>query len=622
MKKKKQNAASGSRKDTKKVHTDLTVLSDIEDIGNDYPKHTIDYHRFTSSEVEDIRRLLLAWYHEHRRKLPWRGDAPPFSQSAALHKKDKASAAAAQATLASHKGSIQTFLKQDDDKKEEGAEEETEAKEEEQEEAGVASAKPVDIAIDAAVQLPVSAYATWVSEVMLQQTRVDTVIDFFVRWMQRWPTVEDLAKATNDEVNHAWQGLGFYRRAKFLHEGAKFVVKEFKGQLPSTVAELSKIPGIGAYTSGAISSIAYRQAVPLVDGNVIRVLSRLRAIAADPKSKEMNRIAWVLAEQLVDPSQPGDFNQAVMELGATVCTPLNPQCDICPVRAQCHAFQEVQMLSQFNKKTAVEHAPTCGICQVDDTIECPTASVTKYPLKAKKKSQREESIAVCVLERYPNGTAKKDTPELLLVRRPSEGLLAGQWECPSVKMEDEDDVDYASRQLAMDNYLRDLLGTQVSCQTRAEIGNIEHVFSHLRHNLMVERIVAKGLSSVEAETDRYRWISADQLHTVGITTGVKKVLALAKSHRAGTSFKGKKRQNDSQPVEDDTDNGVDNENENDHGTDSMAVDPTTTPSTTRTKSQAGKRPTVTSTKKQKSKVSADTKQQVSISSFFLKKTAT
>lgn len=183
------------------------------------------------------------------------------------------------------------------------------------------------------------AYAVWVSEVMLQQTRVSVVVDYFLRWMDRFPTLEALAGASEDDVLHAWQGLGYYSRARRLREGAQYVCREHGGELPREVSALLAIPGIGPYSAGAIASIAHGVRAPIVDGNVVRVLCRLFALQGDPTRSALNRTLWQLAGELVPADRPADFNQAMMELGATLCTPRSPKCSVCPVAARCAALQ-------------------------------------------------------------------------------------------------------------------------------------------------------------------------------------------------------------------------------------------------------------------------------------------
>uniref|UniRef100_A0A8D0AFP2 Adenine DNA glycosylase n=1 Tax=Sander lucioperca TaxID=283035 RepID=A0A8D0AFP2_SANLU len=176
---------------------------------------------------------------------------------------------------------------------------------------------------------------------MLQQTQVATVIDYYIKWMKRWPTVQDLAAATLEAVNQMWAGLGYYSRGKRLHEGAQKVVSELKGQMPRTVDSLLKqLPGVGRYTAAAVGSIALGQVFTtsfITDdwSGLVRVLCRLRAIGADSTGPVS------IANTLVDPERPGDFNQAMMELGARVCTPKGPLCSQCPVHSLCHSFRKV-----------------------------------------------------------------------------------------------------------------------------------------------------------------------------------------------------------------------------------------------------------------------------------------
>lgn len=189
---------------------------------------------------------------------------------------------------------------------------------------------------------------------MLQQTRVEVVRDYFSRWMEKFPSVTALSAASEADVLRLWQGLGYYSRAKRLLSGAKYVTRAHAGELPRTVEQLLKVPGIGPYSAGAIASIAYQERAPLVDGNVIRVLTRLFALGGAPNKAPLKLELWRVADQLVCPDRPGDFNQALMELGALVCTPKNPGCLCCPLRKDCRALSrgEVHRFPELPKRPA------------------------------------------------------------------------------------------------------------------------------------------------------------------------------------------------------------------------------------------------------------------------------
>uniref|UniRef100_A0A8B9CK06 Adenine DNA glycosylase n=1 Tax=Anser brachyrhynchus TaxID=132585 RepID=A0A8B9CK06_9AVES len=277
---------------------------------------------------------------------------------------------------------------------------------------------------------------------MLQQTQVATVIDYYNRWMQKWPTLQALAEASLEEVNELWAGLGYYSRGKRLQEAARKVVSELAGQMPRTAEDLQKLlPGVGRYTAGAIASISYGQATGVVDGNVIRVLCRLRCIGADSSSPPVIDRLWAMANALVDRSRPGDFNQALMELGATVCTPKAPLCGECPVKQHCRARLRVEKeLALASRKLLgkLPVVPDVEDCGVGGCPLCPPAAelwdsslgVTNFPRKAAKKQPRVEQTATCVLERR----GRRGALEYLIVQRPSSGLLAGLWEFPSVPL--------------------------------------------------------------------------------------------------------------------------------------------------------------------------------------------
>lgn len=181
-------------------------------------------------------------------------------------------------------------------------------------------------------------YKIWVSEIMLQQTQVDTVIPYYQKWLKRFPTLQLLAKAPQSEVMKYWAGLGYYRRARFLHQAAQHIVKNLKGKFPQSAETLRKLPGIGRYTAGAIASIAFGEKTPILDGNVIRILTRLNAIKKDISLTKTQKQLWQIAESILPNKNIGDFNQALMELGATVCFPDHPDCSSCPVTNLCQAL--------------------------------------------------------------------------------------------------------------------------------------------------------------------------------------------------------------------------------------------------------------------------------------------
>jgi len=266
-------------------------------------------------------------------------------------------------------------------------------------------------------------YAVLVSEMMLQQTQVATVIAYYNRWLEKWPDTARLSMATLDQVNEMWAGLGYYSRGRRLWEGACHVEKDLGGVMPRTAEELLKLPGVGRYTAAAVASIAYNESVGLVDGNVVRVLTRMREIGADCASQLVTESLWKSANSLVGPGRPGDLNQAVMELGATVCTPRGPKCEECPVEELCLANVRV-------KGGGSGDIEDCGLCVKDYDV---TAGVTNYPRKEKKAASRSETTLVCVL-----GRGKVEGRQFAVFQRPKKGLLANMFEFFSLNMGDKE----------------------------------------------------------------------------------------------------------------------------------------------------------------------------------------
>lgn len=200
-------------------------------------------------------------------------------------------------------------------------------------------------------------YCIWVSEIMAQQTRIDSMIPYYLKWIEKWPTVQDLAEAKIEDVLKMWQGLGYYNRARKLYEGAKVIVSDYNGKMPDEFEELQKIPGIGFYTAGAISSIAFSKKYPAVDGNVLRVVSRFLKLNEDIAKKKT--VEWVFdwVQKEMKETDPSDFTQALMELGAMVCTPSSPTCSLCPLHEKCLGFKSQTMLD-YPIKTKAKKAQT------------------------------------------------------------------------------------------------------------------------------------------------------------------------------------------------------------------------------------------------------------------------
>lgn len=289
-------------------------------------------------------------------------------------------------------------------------------------------------------------YRVWISEIMLQQTRVDAVIPYYNRWLASFPDIDTLASAELNDVLLHWEGLGYYSRARNLHSAARLVREQLGGRIPDTYETLRQLPGVGEYTAGAIASISYNEKQPAVDGNVRRVVSRIFDVAMPTPTMVRARAAEIL-----DPVRPGDFNQALMELGATVCTPRNPACPACPVQRLCAAYSN--------------------------------GTVAERPGRKVKPSVPHEQVNTLICLRDGN---------VLLRRRPHDGLLGGLWEFPECVTLPEN---------------------------ASKIGAVTHTFSHKRITYHAHLLTPSGEISVASG----RWVPVAELSAFPLSAAQRKL---------------------------------------------------------------------------------------------------
>ncbi|MFA5948953.1 MAG: A/G-specific adenine glycosylase [Hyphomicrobium sp.] len=322
----------------------------------------------------------------------------------------------------------------------------------------------------------VDPYKVWLSEIMLQQTTVKAVIPFYQRFLERWPTVEALAAADLEDVLAAWAGLGYYSRARNLHQCAVAVVARPDRKFPRTEAELCELPGIGPYTAAAVAAIAFGEPATPVDGNVERVTARLFAVkrAMPQAKKELKRLAATLTPQ----RRPGDFAQAMMDLGATICSPKRPSCLMCPLQQDCHA-----------------HA--LGIAE-------------QLPLKLAK-AERPTRYGIAFL-------ALREDGQVLLRKRAEAGLLGGMLEVPSTDWQD----DWLSADLA-------LAAAPVRADWWAVPGAVSHTFTHFRLEMMVFRAIVPVDASLTfwASAEACRWVARRDLGGAALPSVMRKIISHA-----------------------------------------------------------------------------------------------
>ncbi len=320
-------------------------------------------------------------------------------------------------------------------------------------------------------------YAIWVSEIMLQQTRVAVVVERYQVFLTRFPTLVSLALAPEQEVLALWSGLGYYRRARMLHKAAQFVASNLAGNLPVRAEQLRALPGIGAYTAAAVASIAHGEPVAVVDGNVERVLCRVAGWGAGSRKGGgaiLRRKVADLAGRLLDPARPGDFNQAIMDLGATVCTPRSPQCLVCPMKAEC--------------KTRGEHKTSRRARM--------TSRVVAYALSARARSthgRRRSSSA-------RPGTSNR---EVLLEQRPAEmTVMPGMWELPTLLHSD-----VPNKELRM---------------------TLRHAIMQVNYYVRIRTVFEDDVETMTASCGKRRWVPLSEVAGMALTGLTRKVLTRAR----------------------------------------------------------------------------------------------
>ncbi len=313
---------------------------------------------------------------------------------------------------------------------------------------------------------------------MLQQTQVATVIPYYERFLKRYPNVSDLAAAPLDDVLRLWAGLGYYSRARNLHRAAIEITNRYKGRVPDSVELLRTLPGVGRYTAGAVASIAYDKRAAVVDGNVSRVLSRLFDIHLDIRSPAGERRIWETAESLLPRSRAGDFNQALMELGATICRPGDAaQCLTCPLRNHCDALA--------------------------------AGNVARLPVKLKKTRVREETHVVIVADR---------ANKRLWRQRPAKGLWASLWELPSAVSSG------ASAHATAVALARDIFGESVTVDGR-RLCEVSHQLTHRLVRFVAYRAHAPGARVRTDMATPFKWLSNNAAERVGRSTAMRKLIA-------------------------------------------------------------------------------------------------
>lgn len=310
-------------------------------------------------------------------------------------------------------------------------------------------------------------YRVWISELMLQQTRVDQAMPYFRRFMRRFPSLKSLAEASQEEVLKLWEGLGYYSRARNLHKAAQIITHDYHGRFPRTAEEMMKLPGVGSYTAAAIGSLACNLDLAVLDGNVIRVLSRLQAYTRDPSTTIARRELQAMADELMVRGDAGRYNEAMMELGATICMPKNPQCNVCPLSSHCLGYQSGRPID--------------------------------YPVKAAKKKVPHMVVGAAVVANRKG--------DILVAQRRDTDMLGGLWEFPGGKQETGETI-----QQCIARELKEELGINV------DVGDflitVKHAYSHFTMDLHTYHAKIRSGRPRPIHCQDYRWIGISDLRNL------------------------------------------------------------------------------------------------------------
>ncbi len=305
-------------------------------------------------------------------------------------------------------------------------------------------------------------YPIWVSEIMLQQTQVKTVIPYYQRWLETFPTIKTLSHANLQTVLKVWEGLGYYARARNLYRASVIILQEYQGNFPRKLEDVLKLPGIGRTTAGGILSLAFNQPLSILDGNVKRVLSRLIALP-DPPAKAIQSL-WKLSDSLLDRKNPRDFNQGLMDLGATICTRTHPKCLLCPWRSYCQAYHQ----------------------GIQDQL----------PMRENSSPLPHKHIGVAVIY--------NEFGQILIDRRPEKGLLGGLWEFPGGKIEPNETVEDCIKREILEEI-------DIEIEVGEHLMTLAHAYTHFKVTLIVHLCRYLSGNPKPIECEEIRWVTLDEL---------------------------------------------------------------------------------------------------------------